>query len=80
YNNYYFGVSEQESLRTGIKAYNADSSVTPYVNVSASYAISPRWSAFISQYLEYLSDEQKDSPLVDNRVDSKTKIGFNYQF
>ena len=44
------------------------------------YAISPRWSAFISQHLEYLSDEQKDSPLVDNRVDSKTKIGFNYQF
>ena len=83
YNNYYFGVSEQESLRTGItgiKAYKADSSVAPYVNVSASYAISPRWSAFISQHLEYLSDEQKDSPLVDNRVDSKTKIGFNYQF
>jgi outer membrane protein len=80
YNNYYFGVSEQESLRTGIKTYNADSSITPYINVSASYAISPRWSAFISQHLEYLSDEQKDSPLVDNRVDSKTKIGFNYQF
>lgn len=80
YNNYYFGVSEQESSRAGIKAYNADSSINPYLNLSASYTISPRWSAFVSQHLEYLSDTQKDSPLVDNRVDSKTKIGVNYQF
>lgn len=80
YNNYYFGVSEQESLRTGVKSYKADSSINPYLNISASYNLSPRWSAFISEHLEYLNSEQQDSPLVDNRVDNKLKIGFNYQF
>ncbi|MFW2177051.1 MULTISPECIES: MipA/OmpV family protein [unclassified Moraxella] len=80
YNNYYFGVSQQESTKSGVAKYQADSSVSPYLNVSASYAITPKWSAFISQNVEWLSDEQKDSPLVEDNINSKTKIGFNYQF
>lgn len=80
YNNYYFGVSKAEANRTGLATYHADSGISPYLNLTASYAFNPQWSGFISQHVEYLSDEQKNSPLVDNRVDSKTKIGFNYQF
>lgn len=80
YNNYYYGISPTESARTGLAAYQADSSINPYVNVSASYNFTPRWSGFVSQHLEYLSDAQYDSPLVDDRLDSKTKLGFNYQF
>lgn len=80
YNNYYFGVSQKEATRTGLKPYQADSGVNPYVNISANYAFSPTLSGFVSQHLEYLSDTQKDSPLVDDNFDSKTKIGFNYQF
>lgn len=80
YNDYYFGVNKDEANRTGVAEYHADSSVSPYLNLTASYAFNPHWSGFVSQHLEYLSKEQKDSPLVDNSVDSKTKIGFNYQF
>jgi outer membrane protein len=80
YNDYYFGVSQQEAARSGVSRYQADSSVNPYFNISASYNFTPRWSGFVSQHLEYLSDTQKDSPLVDSRIDSKTKVGFNYQF
>lgn len=80
YNQYYYGISQQESARTGVTAYQADSSINPYASVSASYAFNPKWSGFVSQSLEYLSDEQKNSPMVDNRLDSKTIIGFNYHF
>lgn len=80
YNDYYFGVSDKESLRSGLAKYKADGGVSPYLNISANYRFNPHWSGFISQHLEYLSNEQHDSPLVDNRVDSKTKIGFNYVF
>lgn len=80
YNDYYFGVSEKESLRSGLARYQADAGVSPYFNISANYAFTPHWSGFISQHLEWLSDEQTDSPLVDDDIDSKTKIGFNYQF
>lgn len=80
YNQYYYGVSADESHRTLVTAYQVDSSVNPYVNVSASYAFHPKISGFVSQSLAFLSSEQKNSPLVNDDVESKTKIGFNYQF
>lgn len=80
YNDYYFGVSQQEAVKSGLPQYNAKADISPYFNISANYEFNPHWSGFISQHLEYLGDEQKNSPLVDSRTDSKTKIGFNYQF
>lgn len=80
YNQYYYGVSQVESNRTGTPVYQADSSVHPYFQISGSYQIKPNLSIFANQYLEYLSDKQKQSPLVDDRLESRTKIGFNYQF
>lgn len=80
YNNYYYGVSQKESLKSGVPAYKADAGVSPFALVSASYAFSPKWSGFISQSAEWLSSEQKDSPMVDNGTTLKTKVGFNYQF
>lgn len=80
YNDYYFGVTQDEATRSSITRYKAGSSINPYLNVSASYTFNPQLSGFVSQHLEYLSNEQHDSPLVGSRTDSKTKIGFNYQF
>lgn len=80
YNKYYYGVDAAESARSGIGQYTPNSSINPYLNISASYDINSHFSAFVSQYLEYMSDEQRNSPLVDSRIDSKTKVGFNYQF
>lgn len=80
YNQYYYGVSQKEAARSGLPAYDADSSVRPFANISASYRINARWRVFISEGLERMSDAQKDSPLVDGSWDSRTRIGFNYQF
>lgn len=80
YNGYYYGVSAAESARSGLAPYTPDSGVNPYLNVSASYDVNKRLSAFVSQHVEYMSDEQRRSPLTDSRIDSKTKVGFNYQF
>ena len=80
YNQYYYGISQPEAARTGLPAYTADSSVRPFVNVSASYRVNPRWSVFVSEGLERMSDAQKDSPMVDGSWDSRSRIGFNYQF
>lgn len=80
YNEYYYGVSQTESNRTGITVYQPNDSIHPYFQISGSYQINPHWSVFANQYLEYLSDEQKQSPLVDKRLESRTKIGFNYKF
>lgn len=80
YNDYYYGVSNEESTHTGVAAYSPDQSFNPYISVSANYDINDKWAGFASQSLSYLSDEQYDSPMVDSRTDSNTTIGLLYKF
>ncbi len=80
YNEYYYGVSPEESARTGIATYESNSSLSPYVNVSANYDFSKKWAGFFNQSLSYLSNEQYDSPMVDSRTESTTTLGLLYKF
>ena len=80
YNDYYYGVSNTESARTGVAAYSPSQSFNPYVSVSANYDINDKWAGFASQTLDYLSDEQYDSPMVDSRTESTTTLGLLYKF
>ncbi|MEJ6066810.1 MipA/OmpV family protein [Psychrobacter cryohalolentis] len=80
YNEYYYGVSDTESTRTGVAAYTANSSLNPYINVSANYDFSKRWAGFANQSLSYLPNEQYDSPMVDSRTDATTTLGLLYKF
>lgn len=80
YNNYYYGVSDEESARTGVAAYSSNNSLNPYVNVSANYDFNKRFAGFFNQSLSYLPNEQYDSPMVDSRTDSTTTLGLLYKF
>lgn len=78
--NYYYGVSTQESARTGISAYQADDSVSPFAAVMVNYDLNDKIDLFAHQRIEWLSSTQKDSPLVDGSLDSTTRVGINYKF
>lgn len=80
YNEYYYGVSDAESAKTGVEAYTSNSSLSPYINISANYDFNERWAGFANQSLSYLSNEQYDSPMVDSRTDSTTTLGLLYKF
>ncbi len=80
YNEYYYGVTPEESARTGIVAYESNSSLNPYVNVSANYDFSNKWAGFFNQSLSYLANEQYDSPMVDSRTEATTTLGLLYKF
>ncbi|WP_025643966.1 MULTISPECIES: MipA/OmpV family protein [unclassified Psychrobacter] len=80
YNEYYYGVSEEESAETGVTAYKSNSSLNPYINVSANYDFNERWAGFFNQSLSYLPNEQYDSPMVDSRTDATTTLGLLYKF
>lgn len=80
YNEYYYGVSSEEATRTGVTAYTANSSLNPYVNVSANYEFNDKWSGFANQSVSYLPNEQYDSPMVDSRVEAATTLGLLYKF
>ncbi|WP_201555983.1 MipA/OmpV family protein [Psychrobacter sp. 72-O-c] len=80
YNEYYYGVSDKESAKTGVEAYSSNSSLNPYINISANYDFSDKWAGFANQSLSYLSNEQYDSPMVDSRTESATTLGLLYKF
>lgn len=80
YNQYYYGVSSDESTRTGIKTYSPDSSISPFLSINAFYDINKDWSLFLGQNISYLADEQNDSPIVDNRTNYRTTLGVMYNF
>ena len=80
YNQYYYGVSQAESQRTGIQAYKANSSVSPYIGLSSNYNFSKHWSVFGTLDVEYLSNQQADSPMVAHRTDINPSIGIKYKF
>ncbi|WP_435949381.1 MipA/OmpV family protein [Psychrobacter sp. DM8] len=80
YNEYYYGVSDQESADTGVAAYKSNSSLNPYINISANYDINERFAGFFNQSLSYLPNEQYDSPMVDSRTDATTTLGLLYKF
>lgn len=80
YNEYYYGVTQKESNKSGIRRYSPDSSVSPYVSVNATYEVNNNWDLFLGQNITYLNDEQYDSPMVDDRVDYRTTLGVLYKF
>ena len=80
YNKYYYGVSPEESARTGIAAYESNSSLNPYVNISANYDFSDKWAGFANQSVSYLANEQYDSPMVNSRVEATSTLGLLYKF
>ncbi|WP_296201855.1 MipA/OmpV family protein [Psychrobacter sp. UBA3962] len=80
YNEYYYGISQKEADKTSLDRYKPDSSISPYISVNGTYAINKDWDLFLGQSVNFLADEQRDSPMVDDRVDYKTTLGVLYQF
>lgn len=80
YNNYYYGVSDEESTRTGVDGYESNNSLNPYINISANYDFNDKWAGFANQSLSYLPNEQYDSPMVNSRTESTTTLGLLYKF
>lgn len=80
YNNYYYGVSEREANRTGLRPYTAKSSVSPFVSVSARYKLSNKVGVFAHQGVEWSSSAQKNSPLTDDSLSTTTRVGLTYDF
>ena len=80
YNQYYYGVSDKEAATTGVAAYTSNSSLNPYINISANYDFNERFAGFANQSLSYLANEQYDSPMVDSRTEATTTLGLLYKF
>lgn len=80
HNDYYFGVSQRESLRSGLPAYRPDSGATPYASLTLSYAFSDSWQAFVLGRYTRLDNGARDSPMTARNGTVLIGGGIVYQF
>jgi len=80
YNDYYYGVSHKESNRSGLKSYDADDGWSPYLELTASYKFASDWNVYATTRYSRVSDEVKDSPMVDKSWSGLFSTGVTYSF
>lgn len=79
-NDYYYGVSKKESSRSGLSSYEAESSWSPYVELSVNYKLTDSWNVFgMGRYVR-LADEVTDSPMIDKQWTGVLLTGVTYSF
>lgn len=80
FNEYYYGISGNESRRSGLSSYSPGDSWTPYVGLSAKYALTTNLTLLASANYSALPDDIKNSPMVE-RDDSFTFMsGLTWRF
>jgi outer membrane protein len=79
-NEYYYGISRAESRRSGLNSYDPDNGWSPYLELSVSYSLTDNWSVYGTGRYTHLSDEIKDSPMVDKSWAGLLSTGVTYRF
>ncbi len=79
-NDYYYGVSEKEALRSGLKAYKAKSGVSASLSVTTGYSFNENWSVFAIGSVTKESNAVKNSPMTDRSFSSSFLTGVSYNF
>jgi len=82
YTDYYYGVSKEESSKTGLAEYNMNhASAMGYVGALLYYGIDKHWSLYANIYYSHDIDQYvKDSPIVDKDYMVYAVSGFLYKF
>lgn len=78
-NEYYFGVRSSEAV-AGRPEYSPDGGLHPYANLTVYTGFSKDWFVLIRGGVEWLSDEIKNSPLVDEQTVVSGMMGVAYRF
>lgn len=79
-NRYYYGVSDNESQRSGVERYRPDSGYIPYASVAVDYLFTPHWESYAELTGKYLPSTLRNSPMVDKSIALALTVGVNYNF
>lgn len=80
YNDYYYGVSGKESRKSGLGSYDADDGFSPYAGINIKAGITENFDILLNGKAVYLSEEIRDSPMVDKDIKYYFSAGFTYSF
>lgn len=79
YVNYYYGVRKKEATASRAQ-YKGDNAITPWAGYLVNVPLGEHWSVHHFSSMTWLSDEIKDSPLVDRDNTWMTGVGVSYTF
>jgi outer membrane protein len=68
HNDYYYGISEKESRKSGYKKYTAGDGFSPYAGLNIKIAVTDHFDFWLNGKTMLLSSEMADSPMVDRGV------------
>lgn len=80
FNDYYYGISQKESQKSGLREYQADGDFSPYLGLGANLNINDSWNVFLSGQAVFLGDEITDSPMVGRDIKYSCGGGLSYSF
>lgn len=79
-NDYYFGVSQAEALRSGLARYEAGSGASPYMDVTVVMPLGTHWTGTASLRRSRLSDAVRDSPMTRGDHMDSAAVSLSYGF
>ncbi|QNK01341.1 MipA/OmpV family protein [Dyella telluris] len=79
-NNYYYGVSDSEALRSGLPSYRPGGGTLPYVGIVASYKFTSKWSVSGGARYTALPSAVQDSPMVNGKRAESYFVALGYTF
>lgn len=77
---YYYGVTADESQRSGLARYRPSASLTPWLQLALDYRFTSQWEGFISTRVNFLDSNVRDSPMVEKSTSYVIDLGINYHF
>lgn len=80
YVDYYYGVSADESVRSGLAEYRPSSAINPVIGLGGYRYFTPRLSAVASYSLARNDSAISDSPMVRGRSTRALFFGLSYRF
>jgi Outer membrane protein V len=80
YNDYYYGVSNNEAYKSGLEPYDSGSGFSPYVGLTIGYSLTEAWEFFCNCEFVFLNNAVKDSPMVGRTNTYSFTAGFSYTF
>jgi MipA family protein len=79
-NNYYYGITGSDAVRSGLPFYRAGGGTSPYLGIVANYKLSKSWAASGGLRYTHLPNAVKDSPMVDGDHTQSYFVSLSYIF
>jgi len=79
-NDYYYGISHSESVRSGLAYHDAKGSFTPYISLIGSYAMTQNFGTYLGARVDRLTGDVKNSPMIANSTVPSVFAGVTYNF